>query len=176
MPAMNKNRSFSLLPHVLFLLTIAFVLGLACQGAAAQAGGQYNLFKEVMAKKDTIVWRNAPGNFIPPSVCRLLQVCGGNPDKFIALPPATENGQRVGRGLILTKDANHNDAVMLLNQSLDIYFFLLSPEGNLQKTAYREAGKSWLVIANSLAQPIFDKDKQIWHDRVEKLGGAPAKR
>jgi hypothetical protein len=168
---MNNDRSRSFLPYALFLLLIPSVLGLVGQVVAAQSSGeQYNLFKEVAAKKDKIVWKNAPSNLIPPSVCTFLQVCGGNPDKFIALPPVTENGQKVGRGLFLTKDAQGKDAVMMLNQALDIYFFLLSPDGTLQKAVYREAGKPWLVIANSLAQPKFNKDKQIWHDRIARLG------
>ncbi len=73
------------------------------------------------------------------------------------------------------QDAKHSDAMLLLNQSLDVYFFLVSPDGTLQKAAYHQAGAtSWLAIANSLAQPTFDKDKKMWHDRVAQLGGAPA--
>ncbi len=174
---MKRHKSRSLFSRALFLLAIPSMLGLAGQMVAAQTAGQYNLFKEVMAKKDTIVWKDAPDTLTPAPVCSLLQVCAGNPDKLIALAPVTEGGQRVGRGLILTKmqDAKHSDAVLLLNQSLDIYFFLVSPDGTLQKAAYHQAGaQSWLPIANSLAQPAFDKDKKIWHDRVAQLGGAPA--
>jgi hypothetical protein len=174
---MNNHISHSLITRVLSLLAIPTVLGLAGQLVAAQTGGQYNLFKEVMAKKDTIVWKNAPDNLIPPVVCNLLQVCAGNPDKLIVLAPTTEAGLKVGRGLILTKmqDAKHSDAVMMLNQSLDIYFFLVSADGTLQKAAYRQnGGTSWLAMANSLAQPTFDKDKKMWHDRIAQLGGPPA--
>jgi hypothetical protein len=172
---MKNHISRSFIARILFLLAIPTALALAGQLVAAQTGGQYNLFKEVMAKKDTIVWKNAPDNFIPTPVCTLLQVCGGNPDKFIALAPVTEGGQKVGRGLFLTKDAKHADSIMLLNQALDVYFFLVSPDGTLQKAAYHQAGAtSWLPIANSLAQPAFDKDKKIWHDRIAQLGGAPA--
>lgn len=175
---MKSHTSHSSIARILFLLAVPAVLGLAGQLVAAQTAGQYNLFKEVMAKKDTIVWKAAPENLIPPTVCNLLQACAGNPDKLIVLPPTTENGQRVGRGLILTKmqDAKHSDALMMLNQGLDIYFFLVSPDGTLQKAAYHQAGgTSWLTMATSLAEPAFDKDKKMWHDRVAQLGGAPAK-
>lgn len=174
---MKNHISRSFLTRTLFLLAIPAFVGLAGQLVAAQTGAQVNLFKDVMAKKDAIVWKDAPENLIPAPVCNLLQVCAGNPDKLIVLTPTTEGGQRVGRGLILTKmqDAKHSDALLLLNQSLDVYFFLVSPDGALQKAAYHQAGgTSWLAIANSLAQPTFDKDKKMWHDRVAQLGGAPA--
>jgi hypothetical protein len=174
---MKNHISHSFLTRALFLLAIPAVLGLAGQLVAAQTAGQYNVFKEVMAKKDAIVWREAPENLIPAPVCNLLQACAGSPDKLIVLPPTTENGQKVGRGLILTKlqDAKHSDALLMLDQGLDVYFFLVSPDGTLQKAAYHQAGgTSWLAIASSLAQPTFDKDKKMWHDRVAQLGGAPA--
>jgi hypothetical protein len=169
---MKNLISRSFLKRTLLLLAIPTIFGLAGQFVAAQ---QYNLYKDVMGKKDTIVWKNAPENLVPAPVCSLLQVCGGNPDKFIAMAPVTEGGQKVARGLFLTKDAKHSDVVMMLNQALDVYFFLVSPDGTLQKAAYHQAGgSSWLPIASSLAQPVFDKDKKIWHDRVAQLGGAPA--
>ena len=168
----KQSRSFS--TRVLFGLAVACSIGLAGQIVSAQ---QANLYKEVMAKKDTIVWKPAPATLMPAPVCNILQACAGNPDKVIALPVATENGQRVARGLILTKlqDAKHTDAVVMLDQSLDIYFFLVGPDGSLQKAAYHQGGStSWLAMANSLAQPVFAKDAKIWHDRVGQLGGAPA--
>jgi hypothetical protein len=174
---MKSHISHSFLTRALFSLAIPAVLGLAGQLVSAQTAGQYNVFKEVMAKKDAIVWREAPENLIPAPVCNLLQACAGNPDKLIVLAPTTENGQKVGRGLILTKlqDAKHSDALLMLDQGLDVYFFLVSPDGTLQKAAYHQAGgTSWLAIASSLAQPTFDKDKKLWHDRVAQLGGAPA--
>ncbi len=60
---MKNHISRSFLTRALFLLAIPAVLGLAGQLVAAQTGAQYNLFKEVMAKKDTIVWKDAPENF-----------------------------------------------------------------------------------------------------------------
>lgn len=168
---MKVSFSLSFATRALFLLAVPAVLGLAGIVVSAQ---QVDLYKDVMAKKDAIVWKNAPDNFIPPPVCSLLQVCGGNPDKFIALPTATENGQRVGRGLILTKDAKGTPTVMMLDQSLDIYFMVVGPDGSLQKVAYHQAGSpSWVLMASSLAQPVFNKDKKLWHDRIEQLGGAP---
>jgi hypothetical protein len=169
-----KDQSRSLLIRGLFFLAIPCVIGLAGQVLSAQ---QINLYKDVMAKKDTIVWKNAPETLMPAPVCNLLQVCAGNPDKVIALPATTENGGKVTRGLILTKmqDAKHTDAVVMLSQGLDIYFFLVAPDGSLQKNAYHQAGgTSWLAMANSLAKPTFDKDEKIWDTRVSQLGGAPA--
>jgi len=175
---MKNHRSRSFFPYALFLLALPVALGVAVQAVAAQSGAApYNLYKEVMAKKDTIVWKDAPGK-IPAQVCNLIQVCAGNPDKVIALPTATEGGKPVVRGLFLTKaqDAKNSDAIVMLDQSLDIYFFLVSPDGTLQKAAYHQSGApSWLLIANSLAQPAFDKDKKVWHDRVAQLGGAAPK-
>ena len=54
---MKNHISRSFIARILFLLAIPTVLGMAGQLVGAQAGG-YNLFKEVMAKKDTIVWKN----------------------------------------------------------------------------------------------------------------------
>lgn len=142
--------------------------------AAKQSGGAYNLYKEVSAGKGKIVWRKAPANAIPDSVCALLEVCAGE-TKLIVLPPATEGGQKVGRGMFLTRarGAKGADAVVLERQTLtEIYFMLVSPNGGLEKAAYRELGKQWLVIANSLARPTFNKEKKIWHDHLVKLGVA----
>jgi len=55
----------------------------------------------------------------------------------------------------------------------EVYFFQLGPDGSLQKTAYLETGKTFLVIANSLAQPIFQADMKDWQAWVAKP--APAK-
>ena len=167
-----KTQSSSILLRGLFFLAMVCSIGLAGQIVSAQ---QINLYKEVMAKKETIVWKPAPETLIPAPVCNLLQVCAGNPDKVIVLPTATEGGQKVARGLILTKmqDAKHTDAVVMLSQSLDIYFFLVGPDGSLQKAAYHQGGaNSWLAMSNSLAKPVFDKDNKAWHDRVAQLGGA----
>jgi hypothetical protein len=96
--------------------------------------------------------------------------------KFVALPRAAEGGQPVGKGLFLsgTKDPKNSEGVILEQQSLsEVYFFLVSPDGNLQKAAYIQQGNSsWIPIASSLAQPVFDKDKKDWHDWIGQLGAA----
>jgi hypothetical protein len=105
----------------------------------------------------------------------LFKVCEdkGAP-KLATLPRATEGGQPVGRGLFLsgTKDPKNPDAVILERQTVsDLYFFLVSPDGSLQKVAYLQQGStSWLPIATSLAKPVFEKDRNDWHDWVMKLG------
>jgi len=80
----------------------------------------------------------------------------------------------VGRGLFLsgTKDPKNPDAVILERQTVsEMYFFLVSPDGSLQKAAYLQQGNtSWLPIATSLAKPVFEKDRSDWHDWVMKLG------
>jgi hypothetical protein len=148
--------------------------------AAVTLSGQArptNLYREVVDKKARIVWRNAPANSVPPDVCTILTTCAGAPDKLIALPPATESGVRVTRGLILsrTNDAQKADMVVLLRQTpAEAYFFAVAPDGNLQKAAYWTTGRSWVQIGTALSRPVFDKDKQVWLDHVAKLGGAPA--
>src|SRR6266446_3960461 len=63
-------------------------------------------------------------------------------------------------------------AVILERQTVsEMYFFLVSPDGSLQKAAYLQQGNtSWLPIATSLAKPVFEKDRSDWHDWVMKLG------
>jgi hypothetical protein len=54
-----------------------------------------------------------------------------------------------------------------------MYFFLVSPDGGLQKVAYLQQGStSWLPIATSLAKPVFEKDRNDWHDWVMKQSTA----
>ena len=104
----------------LLCLVVAGALGLAGQAKPT------NLFKEVMDRKDKIVWKNAPANAIPPDVCMILQACAGAPDKLIALPKVTEAGKQVARGLFWsrTNDAKKADVVILLRQTpTDAYFF-----------------------------------------------------
>jgi hypothetical protein len=108
-------------------------------------------------------------------VCRLFMVCEdkGAP-KMVTLPRATEGGQPIGRGLLLSgaKDPKNPEAVILERQTVsELYFFLLSPDGNLQKVAYLQQGSTmWLPIAASLARPAFEKDRNDWHDWITKLG------
>jgi hypothetical protein len=142
---------------------------------SAPAGQPVNLFKEILDHKGQIQWKPAPPPGIPADVCLLFKVCEdkGAP-KLATLPRATEAGQPVGRGLFLsgTKDPKNPDAVILERQTVsEMYFFLVSPDGSLQKAAYLQQGNtSWLPIATSLAKPVFEKDRNDWHDWLMKLG------
>ena len=150
-------------------------MALSAQTKPAPAGGTFNLTKEVSDKKGAIVWKDAPSDAIPREVCTILTACGGQ-NKLIALPAATEGGQKVGRGMFLSKSRDgKTDLIILLRQTYnDRYFYLLGPDGNLQKAAFIQLGaKSWQPIAAALVQPTFDKEKKAWHDHVLKLGAAP---
>lgn len=168
----------TLLAFFFLIMAVAAPAKLAGQAKPAPANNQpANLFKEVLDRKSQIQWRPAPPPGIPPDVCLMLKVCEGQEaTKFAALPRATENGQPVGRGLYLTgsRDPKNPDAVLLERQTVsELYFFLLSPDGNLQKTAYiQQGGSSWRSLASSLAEPVFEKDRKDWHDWLMKLGAA----
>ncbi len=140
----------------------------------AQAGGQYNISKEIMDHKDTLNWKPV-ANGIPQDVCGILQVCNG-PVKVVALPRATEGGQPVGRGVFLTQDSKHADVLVLERQTpADTYFFLLTPQGTLAKAAYAQVSStSWIPMGMALADPTFNKDKVVWHNWASKLGTDPA--
>jgi hypothetical protein len=174
-PIMNNAGVRRLFWPVILLVAFAAPQPMAMAGQSAKgSGSSYDLYKEVTAGKTKIVWKAAPANAIPEAVCSLLGVCGGE-TKLIVLPVATEGGQRVGRGLFLTQTTGtkKSDAVLLERQTpTEIYFLLVSPNGGLDKAAYRELGKGWLVIANALARPTFNKEKQIWHEHLAKLGVA----
>ena len=108
-------------------------------------------------------------------MCNYFSTCTGDKadPKVFTLPPSTIDGRQVGRALFLTqtKDVQH-PAVILEHQTpnVEVYFFLLSPDGSLQKTTWVERGKPYMVIANSLAQSKFDRDKKDWQDWASKLG------
>jgi hypothetical protein len=151
---------------VLLCLVIAGTLGLAGQAKPT------NLFKEVMDRKEKIVWKNAPANAIPHDVCVLLQACAGAPDKLIALPKVTEGSKQVARGLFWsrTNDAQKAEVVIMLHQTpVDAYFFIVGQNGAVQKAAYWAAGKPWVAMGAAISRPISDKDRQIWLDHVAKL-------
>jgi hypothetical protein len=137
------------------------------------AAQQFNITKEIMDKKDTLNWKPA-ANGIPADVCTILQVCSGT-NKVIAIPVTTEGSQKVARGVFLTQDQKHADALVLERQTpADTYFFLLTPQGTLAKAAYAQvSSRSWLPMG-TLAEPTFDKDKAIWHGWASKLGTAAA--
>ena len=168
---MNTARFCRLKLAGFICLVVAGSLGLAAQTRPS------NLFKEVVDRKGKIVWRNAPQNAIPMEVCTILQACAGAPDKLIALPPVTEAGKRVARGLFLSRsnDAKKSDMVVLTRQTpTDAYFFALAADGTLMKAAYWTTGKPWIQMGNALARPAFEKDRQVWLDHVAKLGAAPS--
>lgn len=171
---MRTNRIYKLLwltPLAMTIVAWKPLTDLRAQAAAPAA--QANITKEILDRKD-LNWKPAP-NEIPADVCTILQVCGGT-TKVIALPVATEGGQKVGRGVLLTQDQKHADVLVLERQTpSDKYFFLLSPQGTLAKAAYAQVtSKSWLPMGMALAGPTFDKDKAVWHGWASKLGTAAA--
>jgi hypothetical protein len=155
---------------------IIFLAGQAKANPSPSGNQQANLYKEVIAHKGLIKWRPAPPPGLPTDVCLIFKACANDKTgpKLVTLPPATEAGQPVGRGLLLStsQDTQHPDAVILEHQTVsELYFFLVSPDGALAKTAYAQQGsKSWTPVANALAQPVFDKDLKDWMDWVSKLG------
>jgi hypothetical protein len=161
---------------VLLCLFMAVAAAMARQAKpVSPAGAQDNLYKDVIDRKAQIPWKPAPVLGIPSDVCQLFRVCDDKAaPKLITLPRATEGGQPVGRGLFLTgsKDPKNPDAVILEHQTVsELYFFLVAPDGSLQKVAYLQQGSTqWLPIASSLAKPVFEKDKNDWHDWIMKLG------
>lgn len=165
--------------HRFFLSAIGFSLMLAAQAVSAAPVPQAatgNLAKEILDHKDAIQWRSAPDAAVPADVCTMFQACTG-PMKFVTLPAATEGGTKVGRGLFWTPAGpkQKTDAFILEHQTYsDVYFFLMSPDGNLLKTAYKAPGKTWVSMGNGIAQPTFDKNKQAWHAWVIKMGSKPA--
>ena len=170
---MNPTRFCGTLFLIFFSVVAAVNAGQSKPSPAANQ--QTNLFKEVLDHKGQIQWKPAPPPVIPADVCHLFKVCEdkGAP-KVATLPRETEGGQPVGRGLFLsgTKDPKTPDAVILEHQTVsEIYFFLVAADGSLQKAAYLQQGStSWLPIAASLARPVFEKDRNDWHDWVTKLG------
>jgi hypothetical protein len=172
-----KNRARFRGALLLFSCLAATVAMAGQAKPASPASGPANIFKEVLDHKAQIQWRPAPPPGIPSDVCQLFKVCEdkGAP-KLATLPRATEGGQLVGRGLFLSgsKDPKNPDAVILEHQTVsELYFFLVAPDGNLQKAAYLQQGSTqWLPIASSLARPVFEKDNAAWHDWIMKLGAA----
>jgi len=168
---MNTTRIYSFL----WLVPMAFAALLWQPNLRAQAGksaapaGQYNIVKEISEHKD-LSWKPAP-NGIPSDVCTILQVCNGEV-KVIALPRSTEGGQPVARGIFMTQDDKKMEVFVIERQTpVDLYFFRLTPEGTLAKAAYAQVGaRSWTQVGTALSQPIFDKDKAVWHNWASKLG------
>ena len=175
---MNMTRFRKLL----WLAPVAFAIiawqpavNLHAQAAKSAApAGSYNVAKEILDHKDTLNWKPAE-NAIPGDVCTILQVCNGAV-KVIALPRGNEGGVPVGRGVFLTQDSKKADVLVLERQTpSDTYFFLITPQGTLAKAAYAQVGsRSWLPVGMALSQPVFDKDKVVWHNWASKLGTAAA--
>jgi hypothetical protein len=151
-------------------LALAVVLSFSGQ-LAAQAKAKANLLKEVTDHKADVTWVTYKTPTLPDEVCTLLVACSGPAAKVAYLPPATIGGRKVGRALFLTQVKNQ-PAIVLEHQvpGSEIYFFLLGPDGSLQKTAYVQQGQPYIVIANSLAQPKFDADMKDWDVWAKKLG------
>jgi hypothetical protein len=168
----------TLLPFFFLMMFVAVLPKLAGQAKQPAAGGlPVNLFKEVLDHKSQIQWKPAPPPGIPTDVCLMLKVCEGNEAaKFAALARATEGGQAVGRGLLLSgsRDPKNPEAVLLEHQTVsELYFFLLSPDGSLQKGAYiQQGGSAWIPVGSSAAGPVFEKDRNAWHEFFMKLGTA----
>jgi len=164
--------------RTVFAITLAVALAspfVKAEPAAPQAQSG-NVSKEITDRKDAVQWRNAPDNVIPPEVCTMFQACNGM-TKFVTLPPATEGGKKVGRALFWTPASAKQkmDVFIMEHQTYsDVYFFLVTPDGSLAKTAYKAPGKGWVPMGSGLAQPTFEKSKQAWHAWITKLGsGAP---
>ncbi len=155
-----------------FLVPLFLVLACSIRllGQPAPSG---NFVKDVMDHKGDIQWITYKTPTLPDDVCTLLSACAGPPAKVAALPPATIHGRKVGRALFLT-EIKKQPAIVLEHQvpGSEVYFFVLGPDGSLQKTAYLEQGKSFIIIANSLAQPIFQADMKDWQAWVEKPAGS----
>lgn len=143
----------------------------ARQAKKSSAQGE-NLYREVMGRRSKLAWRNAPANAIPSDVCIILKVCGGEGPKMVTLPRSSEKGRALGRGLFLTKTSSSpsKEAIVLEHQSVvEIYFFLLSPDGKLAKVAYISRGGSWTSMSADLARPIFERDRKAWVEALNKL-------
>jgi hypothetical protein len=160
----------------IFALTLIVLPASLRVGAAPAAAPQdsTNLYKEIMDHKTSIQWKTAKDTSIPTDVCTMFNACASVAK--VAVLTLTEGGQKIQRGLFLspTGDKARPEALILFRQtSGDAYFFLVGPDGSLQKTAYIEVtGKSWIPMSNTLAQSTFAKDKAAWHTWVSKPAAA----
>lgn len=147
-------------------------------GASAKspAPASVNLYQEVMAHKAGLKWVNAPADNYPDDVCNYLHACSsdGSAPKLAVLPVAEVGGRRTARAVYLVKikDPKEPEAVVFEHQNAEqTYFFRIAPDGSILYSAYLEPGKSWLLIANQLGQPVFDKDVPDWQAALSKAGG-----
>jgi hypothetical protein len=140
----------------------------------------FNLTQEVLDKKAAIVWANAPANTFSGDVCSIIQACGGA-IKIISIPPTTENGVKVARGLLLATSSETNrtgDVIVLERQTpTDAAFYLVGPDGALVRVAYLDEGapvKRWVAMGAALEESQYETEANTWHQQVMQLG-APAK-
>lgn len=177
MNVMKMNRGSS---AVVFLSAVALISAgiFVNNGSAAAkqaASANFNLYQEVMSHKAGINWQNAPGDNYPYDACNYLAACSADRSapKVFVLPVTAINGRRTARAvyLVKTKDPKEPEAVVFEHQSTSqTYFFRLAPDGSISRTAYLESGKPWLLIANQLGQPIFNRDSADWHAALAKIG------
>lgn len=165
---MSRTNNPQVGVHAAIFLFAAFSLLLASQASAAG-----DFVKQVLDHQASVTWITYKTPTLPDDVCTDFSVCKGPAAKVVALPPATIGGRKVGRALFLTQMKNQ-PAIVLEHQvpGREAYFFLLGPDGSLKQTVYLEEGKAYLVIANSLAQPIFNADMKDWSAWADKLGTA----
>lgn len=177
MKIVKMNRgSFALA----FLSAVALILAgiLLNDGTAAAkqaSAANFNLYQEVMSHKAGINWQNAPDANYPYDACNYLAACSADRSapKVFVLPVTAINGRRTARAVYLVKikDPKEPEAVVFEHQSAsETYFFRLAPDGSISRTAYLASGKPWLLIANQLGQPIFNKDAADWHAALAKVG------
>src|SRR5688572_11737162 len=146
----------SLWSVVVFAMVVGALLPIGSPAQSkpgAAAAPAFNLYKEVSDKKNTILWRAAPPSALPPDVCRILNACNA-PAKMIAIV-GTDKGQKIGRALYWIPNKT-GDAIILQRQAPgEIQFFLLAPDGNIQKVAYVDLNKpvkQWTPMAASLVK------------------------
>jgi hypothetical protein len=141
---------------------------------------KFNLTKEVLDKKAAIVWTNALANTFSGDVCNIIQACGGA-IKITSMPPTTEKGVKVARGLLLATSSDTNrtgDVIVLERQTpTDAAFYLVGPDGALVRVAYLDEGapvKRWVALGAALEESQYETEANSWHQQVMQLG-APAK-
>lgn len=166
---MNFSKARGL--RVLAIALFAAVSFAALAGLGHAAG---NFVQQVMDHQANVTWITYKTPTIPDDVCTLLDVCVGPAAKVAALAPATIGGRKVGRALFLTQTKKKQSAILLEHQvpGREVYFFLLGPDASVQKTAYLEEGKSFIVIANSLGQTVLNGDMKDWNAWADKLATA----
>jgi hypothetical protein len=142
--------------------------------AANQPAPAVNLYQDVMSHKASINWQNAPAENYPDDACSVIDACSADRSapKVFVLPSATIDGHRVGRAVYLVKVKGSEALVFEHQSSSTVYFFRVGPDGNIMKTAYFERGGNWLLIANQLGQPIYNKDAVDWQAALDKTASS----